>query len=149
MNSMSLRMDPPGSKDFSYGWHTDADVNIERSQFVQTWTPLIDIDESLGGLEIIEKSHINEIKTEYTDAIRKAVKDGEKFKNPLVYRTPHNTKIISPDTSQKTLTAKFGDTIFFSNQLMHRSGLNLTEDKVRFVVTCFYHRSDMIDNGWY
>jgi ectoine hydroxylase-related dioxygenase (phytanoyl-CoA dioxygenase family) len=149
MNSMSVRMDPPGSKAFSYGWHTDGDINIERSQFVQAWIPLVDIDEKLGGLEIIENSHINEIKSEHTDEIRKAVKDGDKDNNPLAYRTPANTKIISPNTSEKCLTANFGQTVFFSNQLMHRSGLNLTEDKVRIAVTCFYHRSDLIKSGWY
>jgi ectoine hydroxylase-related dioxygenase (phytanoyl-CoA dioxygenase family) len=142
-------MDPPGSKDFSYGWHTDGDINIGNSIFVQAWIPLVDIDEKLGGLEIIENSHIDEIKTEHTDAIRESVKKGDTFSDPLVYRTPHSSKLLTPGAREKSLTANFSQTIFFSNQLMHRSGLNLTEDKVRFALTAFYHRSDFIQSDWY
>lgn len=149
INSMSMRMDPPGSKEFSYGWHTDADVNISNSIFIQAWIPLVDIYEELGGLEIIENSHTKEIKTEHTDTIKKSVKDGNTYTDPLVYRTPHNTKVITPGAKEKTLTPNFGQTIFFSNKLMHRSGLNLTQNKVRLASTAFYHRSDLNDTDWY
>lgn len=149
INSMSMRMDPPGTKEFSYGWHTDGDVNIGNSVFIQAWIPLVDINEELGGLEIIENSHINEIKTEHTDAIKKAVKDGNTHTDPIVYRTPHSTKVITPGAKEKTLTANFGQTVFFSNKLMHRSGLNLTQNKVRLALTAFYHRSDVNNSDWY
>lgn len=149
INSMSMRMDPPGTKEFSYGWHTDGDVNIGNSVFIQAWIPLVDINEELGGLEIIENSHIKEIKTEHTDAIKKAVKDGNTHTDPIVYRTPHSTKVITPGAKEKTLTANFGQTVFFSNKLMHRSGLNLTQNKVRLALTAFYHRSDVNNSDWY
>jgi len=149
INSMSIRMDPPSSKTFSYGWHTDADVNIKKSDFVQSWIPLGNINKELGGLEIIEKSHIKEFKTEYTDRIREAVNKGNRLKDPIVYRTPHDTKIITPEYVQKILTPIFGQTIFFSNKLMHRSGINKSKDKVRLAVTAFYHRSDKSESDWY
>ncbi len=149
VNSVSLRMDPPGSKNFSYGWHTDSVVNVENSNFVQCWTPLVDIDRELGGLEIVEKSHIKKVKTQYSDEILKAVKKGEKNSNPIVYRTPHSTKVITPNVKKKSLTATVGESILFSNKLMHRSGLNKTKDKVRFSLTAFYHDSNKINSGWY
>ncbi len=149
VNSLSLRMDPPGSKKFSYGWHTDNLTNVENSNFVQCWTPLVDIDRELGGLEIVEKSHIKQVKTQYSDEILKAFKKGERDSNPVVYRTPHNTKIITPNVKKKTLTANIGESILFSNKLMHRSGLNKTKDRVRFSLTAFYHDLNKINSGWY
>jgi ectoine hydroxylase-related dioxygenase (phytanoyl-CoA dioxygenase family) len=149
LNSLSIRMDPPNSTNFSYGWHTDSDVNVNKSEFVQAWIPLVDINESLGGLEIIKNSHVSEFKTEHTDHVNKAVRNGKKHLDPLVYRLPHATKIITPGAEELVLTANFGETIFFSNKLMHRSGLNRTKNKVRLAVTAFYHRSDVLDSDWY
>ena len=149
LNSLSLRMDPPNSIKFSYGWHRDADVNVDKSEFIQAWIPLVDIDETLGGLEIIKNSHVNEFKTEHTDYVKNAVKNGKKKSDPIVYRLPHDTKIITPGAEELTLTANFGETIFFSNKLMHRSGLNHTNNKVRFAITAFYHRSDILESDWF
>ena len=149
LNSLSLRMDPPNSVKFSYGWHRDTEVNIDRSEFIQAWIPLVDIDKTLGGLEIIKNSHISEFKTEHTDYVKDAIKKGKKKSDPMVYRLPHNTKIITPDAEELTLTANFGETIFFSNKLMHRSGLNRTNNKVRFAITAFYHRSDVLESDWF
>lgn len=159
INSMGVRMDPPGVNEFMYGWHTDADVNVGNSEFVQAWIPLVDIYEDLGGLEIIENSHIKEVKTEHTDAVRKSVKEDNQARatnsglsyntNPLVTRPPHNTKILTLDTNKIHLTPNFGQTLFFSNKLMHRSGLNLTQNKLRLALTAFYHRSDLNNTDWY
>ena len=149
INSMSVRMDPPKSTKFSYGWHTDGDVNINKSVFIQSWTPLVDINEELGGLEIIENSHINEVKTEHTDLVNSEVKKGNRLTNLLCLQPPHDRKIITPEAKQKILTANFGQTIFFSNKLMHRSGINLSKNKVRLALTAFYHRSDIAESDWY
>ena len=90
-----------------------------------------------------------EFKTEHTDYVKDAIKKGKKKSDPMVYRLPHNTKIITPDAEELTLTANFGETIFFSNKLMHRSGLNRTNNKVRFAITAFYHRSDVLESDWF
>jgi len=149
LNSLSIRMDPPNSKNFSYGWHTDGMVNVGGSEFVQAWIPLVDINESLGGLEIIKDSHIVEYKTEHTDYLKEVVASGKRKTDPILNRLPHSEKIITPGAEELVLTANFGETIFFSNKLMHRSGLNRTKDKVRLAITVFYHRSDIIDSDWY
>ena len=149
LNSLSIRMDPPKSINFSYGWHTDSIVNVDRSEFIQAWITLVDINESLGGLEIIKNSHISEFKTEHTDHIKEAIRNGRKHSDPLVNRIPYTTKIITPGAEKLVLTANFGETIFFSNRLMHRSGLNQTKNKVRLAITAFYHRSDVFDSDWY
>jgi ectoine hydroxylase-related dioxygenase (phytanoyl-CoA dioxygenase family) len=149
LNSLSIRMDPQNSTNFSYGWHTDSVVNVSGSEFVQAWIPLVDIDESLGGLEIIKNSHIFQFKTEHTDHVIDAVKNGRKNSDPLVYRLPHSTKIITPEAQELVLTANYGETIFFSNKLMHRSGLNRTKNKVRLAITAFHHRSDVLESDWY
>jgi ectoine hydroxylase-related dioxygenase (phytanoyl-CoA dioxygenase family) len=149
LNSLSCRMDPPNSKDFSYGWHTDGMINVVGSQFVQAWIPLVDIDENLGGLEIIKDSHITEFETEHSDYLIEVVKSGKRKTDKLLNRVPHNEKIITPGAEEKVLTANFGDTIFFSNKLMHRSGINKTKDKIRLAITAFYHRSDLMNSDWY
>ena len=140
-------MDPPNSIKFSYGWHTDGMVNVRGSEFIQAWIPLVDINESLGGLEIIKNSHRVEYKTEHTDYLRQVV-SGKRKTDPILNRL-HSEKIITPGAEELVLTANFGETIFFSNKLMHRSGLNRTKDKVRLAITVFYHRSNIIDSDWY
>ena len=44
---------------------------------------------------------------------------------------------------QKTLYASLGEVILFSNNLMHRSCVNYSKTKIRYVLNTFYH--DMIN----
>ena len=51
-------MDTPGINPYLYGWH-DNNSNIKNSNFIQMWMPVIsDLTHKIGGLHIIEKSHL-------------------------------------------------------------------------------------------
>jgi hypothetical protein len=156
LNSTSIRMDPPKLSDFSYGWHVDGLINVRNSDFVQSWTPLVNVTPNIGGLEIILNSHIKPVESEYSKYIRETMENkiglidnmsgtGDK----ILFSPPYSTKIISPDFTEACLTADAGETILFSDQLMHRSGLNVTEDKVRYVVTSFFHDGTIQESDWF
>lgn len=143
INSNSVRMDIPNSKKFMYGWHQDFKSNINKSKFIQLWLPATnDITKNLGGLSILEKSFKYDVKTTHTnEEIRRL-----KFNLPL--RADFNTKLLEKKNyfKEKNITCKFGEGILFNSKLMHKSGLNKSKNKMRYIITCFYH--DILNPNW-
>jgi len=140
-NSDSVRMDVPNDKKFLYGWHRDSKFNLYNSNFVQLWSPVvnnINKKNKLGGLEILSNSHLANIDT------IDPVSEKNRKKNELI-RTPLNTiyKIYNKKKDNKIypkmLYAKTGEVILFSNFLIHRSSINRSINKVRYVLNTFYH----------
>ena len=138
-NSDALRMDMPKDKNFLYGWHRDIRFNLYNSEFIQLWTPMVnDITKSnkIGGLQIVDKSHLLKI-----DTIDKKSVEGRK-KNKLI-RTPYHEKIYKNKKVKKIvfkqIYAKVGEVLLFSNKLLHRGSINRSKNKVRLVLNTFYH----------
>ena len=139
-NSDALRMDMPRDKKFLYGWHRDSRFNLYNSEFIQLWTPMVnDITKfnKIGGLQIIDRSHLLKI-----DTIDKKSAEGRK-KNKLI-RTPYNEIIYQDRKKVKKLAfneiyANVGEAVLFSNKLLHRSSVNHSKNKVRLVLNTFYH----------
>ena len=139
-NSDAIRMDIAKDKKFLYGWHRDSKFNLFNSNFVQLWMPIVnDINQKskIGGLEIITKSHQLDIDTHDNESVKNR-------KNNKLIRTPIDTKVYFQNkTKQKlnktTLFASLGEVILFSNNLMHRSCVNGSKKKVRYVLNTFYH----------
>jgi hypothetical protein len=137
-NSDALRIDISKDKKFLYGWHRDSKFNLFNSKFVQLWMPIvnnINNKNKIGGLEIIENSHKLDLDTHDNESVK------NRKKNSLI-RTPINTKIIingKKKLIQKTLYASLGEIILFSNNLMHRSCVNSSKNKIRYVLNTFYH----------
>lgn len=75
------------------------------------WIPLVDVTEELGPLEMSPYSHLN---------------------GPLPHTEVGSPKLISIDNFEYvSLPMNAGDAVFFSNFTVHRSGNNITEDKIR------------------
>ena len=80
INSNSIRMDMPNDKRFYYGWHRDNNTNIKGSDFLQLWMPIIsNITPEIGGLRILEGSHLANLKTSETNNEKKL----QKMKAPM------------------------------------------------------------------
>lgn len=142
-NSTTVRMDTPGLDKFYYGWHRDNNSNIPNSNFIQLWAPVVsDISKELGGLNIIEKSHLYNLETTHTKT------EQERLKKNLPIRAKYNAKIKNNffNLKERVITAKLGEVVLFKNSLMHKSGLNKSKSKIRYVMTTFYH--DMMNPNW-
>lgn len=91
---------------------------------IVAWVALVDIDLSLGALEILPGSHLNGLQTgEMVDSFG-----------------------IIPDTvlegkSWLPIEVKKGDVLFFSSFLIHQSGNNSTENGIRW--SCHFRYNDM------
>lgn len=142
INSNGIRMDMPNDKTFYYGWHRDNNTNIRGSEFLQLWMPVIsDISSTIGGLKILEKSHLANLITSET----KNEKNLQKNKLPM--RTNYNAIVFGKEKfKEKYVTLKLGQCLIFRNSLMHRGGLNRSKKKVRYAANTFYHNTYLLDN---
>lgn len=136
INSNTVRMDIPGKNRFMYGWHQDSKSNIKGSKFIQLWMPVVgNVDKKIGGLEILKDSFKYDIETTHT-------KDEQmrREKNAPI-RAAINTRLLKykKKFKQHYITCKFGEVVLFNSMLMHKSGLNLTKNKMRYVIACFFH----------
>ena len=89
------------------------------------WVPLIDIDISLGALEIIPKSHLFGLRTDHIDSGFRMVSLSE----------DENKDFISVEVST-------GDVLIFSSFLIHKSGEN-SSSKPRW--SCHFRYNDLDD----
>jgi len=142
INSHSIRMDIPKDTRFYYGWHRDNNSNIQGSEFLQLWMPVIEnITKKVGGLRILEKSHSANLKTSET------VNEQKILKKNLPMRTNYNAVVYGKKKfKEKHITLKLGQCVIFKNSLMHKGGLNKSKNKIRFAANTFYHNTYLLDN---
>jgi hypothetical protein len=143
INSSSIRMDTPGVTPYIYGWHQDNKSNIKNSNFVQLWMPVFsNITKDLGGLHILEKSFLYDIKTTHNKV------EIEKLKKKKILRASHDVKILDKklNLKEKIICCDLGQAVIFNKKLMHKSGINTTKNKMRYVCNSFYH--DIYNPKW-
>ena len=96
------------------GPHQDWPSNLGSRNGVTCWIPLQDVDRDLGQLEVVPDSHLF---------------------GPLEHKgTP---PIIHGRPAEKyfnyvPVPMEVGDALFFHTMLVHRSGENITEDRIRW-----------------
>lgn len=141
-NSDTLRMDTPGINPYLYGWHRDNNSNIKNSNFIQMWMPVIsDLTHKIGGLHIIEKSHLLNLETTHTD------EEQRRLRKNLPIRAKFDSKIkFKGKVKEKVITANLGEVVLFKSSLLHKSGINKSKSKMRYVLNTFYH--DMSFKNW-
>lgn len=93
---------------------------------VIVWIPLKSIDKDMGRLQIIPKSHKEKV-------------NFAGWYHDFAVEQADNDKFIDVDIDP-------GDVLFFSPWLVHRSGNNTTEEKIRWVANFRY--SDALDEEW-
>lgn len=80
------------------------------------WIPLVDVDEKLGALEVLPGSHLNGV---------------------LPHSDSNGVPVLDCGTEQSgflPIALNRGDAVLFSNFLVHRSGLNQFNDKIRWSI---------------
>ena len=121
------RIDPPMDDRRTYGWHQEVFYTIPKSNFIQTWAPLVfDTTRSNGTIEILPKSHHEFIaKQSWNEIPGRATQ----------ILVDHE---ISMKYQPTTIEMKLGEMLFFSGKLAHRSGTN-SSAQVRYSLVGMYH----------
>lgn len=121
---INCRIDSSGESKYLFGWHQDYWFSICSTQAVVLWIPIMDLDSSVGGLELLSNRHTGGrvLKTRagehyhsYADAV---VLDEE---------LPTHATIAVDDMAA-------GDVLLFSFNLLHRSLPVTNEGRSRFTV---------------
>ena len=136
LNSIGCRMDTPGITPFLYGWHHDRLTNTPGSRWVQLWLPAVGkLTKENGGLDICPGSHKKNFYPQF-DRIRAEIE----AKAPgAIFRIPYDTPMDFLGLETQHIELNWGQGIFFKEEFLHRSGLNMSKDKIRYCMTAFYH----------
>ncbi len=117
-----LRVDMPNGTKHDFPAHQDYSYNQGSLNSITIWIPLQGVNEKMGALQIIPKSHMDESVPS---------KDG---------------LIINPNLEKfVTVPTKLGQVLVFSQFLHHKSGKNNSE-KIRFSIQLRYN--DLSDESW-
>ena len=124
------RIDPPNDDRRQTKWHQEVFYTIPKSNFLQTWAPLVnDADASNGSIQVCVGSH--------KEGIAKQSWDMEKGgANPFVIDEDVVKKYKIMDVEMKK-----GQFMIFNSRLFHRSGTN-SSNKVRYSLVGMYHDVD-------
>ena len=61
-------------------------------------------------------------------------------------RTKYDAKVFKKELYNERIVELYpGQALLFQNSLMHKGALNVSKNKVRYVVTCFYHDVSLLD----
>lgn len=123
-----VRIDPPADERRTYGWHQEVFYSIPKSNYLQTWAPMIrNTTKDNGTIWIAKQSHKEGI--------------AKQSWNELEGRATQI--IVDQDIVDKyeqiQLEMEVGDVLFFDGKLAHRSGHNITKDEIRFSLVGMWH----------
>ncbi len=121
------RIDSPKDDRRLYGWHQEVFYTIPKSNFIQTWAPLVrNTTIENGTIQICVGSHKEGIpKQEWTEKKEKATQ--------IIV-----DKDIVSKHEQLSIEMKLGSILLFSGKTIHRSGNNQS-NQVRFSLVGMYH----------
>jgi len=112
-----IRIDIPGEKKFEAPWHQEYPAQMRSLDGIVFWSPLVEIEQKLGPVEIAECSH--------NDGLLKVCSKTENGLKQGAYslRITNEDGILEKYSKVNPLT-KPGDLILMDYLLLHRSGKN-------------------------
>lgn len=111
------------------GWHQEVFYYVPKSDFVQTWSPLIhDAVKETGAIEVCVGSH--------KEIAKQSDKNPENEKYPFIVNESEIKKY-----DKQIMELKLGQLLVFSSRLIHKSGDN-TSKKVRYSLVGINHNID-------
>lgn len=99
--------------------HQDWPSNLGSRNGMTVWIPLVDVKDELGPLEIVPDSHKRGPLDHVLDGV------------PVIKDYPEDGFVKVPMT--------VGDGLFFNTLTVHRSGVNRTEDRIRWAMAFRYN----------
>jgi len=130
IDTSRCRIDPPNETKRLCGWHQEVFYYTPRSDFIQTWAPLVrNSTVENGTIEVCIGSH----------------KEGFATQNGMIHEDVHYKYIVNDDIVKKypmkRLEMNLGQLLIFSSKLIHKSGFN-TSNNVRYSLVGIYHNLD-------
>lgn len=123
---MDLPLDPNQK---ACGWHQEVFYYIPKSNFFQTWAPLIeDATVENGTIEVCIGSH------------KKIAKQASAIDEDVHYKYIVDEEEVKK-YEQVLMEMKVGQLLIFNSRLIHRSGKN-TSNQVRYSLVGIYHNVD-------
>ena len=123
---MNLRSDHPVEEMHLYPWHTDFSYNAGSKNSLVFWIQLTDVDEEIGSLHVLEKSHL--VRSEIS-IDQKALKTRQSSK----YFEITNIEKIKSTCKETRVNLQLGQGVVFNSNLVHKSGKN-TSKSTRFAM---------------
>jgi len=120
---VNFRVDSKGEEKFLFDWHQDYWFSVSSRKAVVAWIPLMDVDRSTGGVELIS--------TRYTKGKIFKARRGERYDS---YADGAILDEELPECTPMRETMRAGDVLFFSFDIMHRSLPVLSESRSRWTV---------------
>jgi phytanoyl-CoA hydroxylase len=124
------RIDPPlDPNKRTCGWHQEVFYYIPKSDFVQTWAPLIhNATKENGAIEICPTSH------------KKGIAKQNSLEGDELYKFIVDESVIK-EYKPETVELKVGQLLIFNSKLIHKSGKNISK-QVRYSLVGINHNLD-------
>lgn len=132
---VQVRLDLLDDKNNHIKWHHDYLYNRGTQDSFTYWIPLVDIDKSMGLLQIAEASHINADSFNF-----ERTGDSSKFDYNLSDEQVERLKIEIPDHY------KAGDLAIFHSKTIHSGALNTNPDRARLTLLFRLQNLHTIEN---
>jgi len=127
MLTQRCRIDLSRQTPFTFGWHQEVFYSIPRSDFVQTWMPLVRPSTTdNGALEVCVGSHREGI-------ARQTWRRVDGLPSQIIVADE-----IVEKYERRRVEIEPGTVLFFSGKLIHRSGQN-TSGRTRYTLVGSYH----------
>ena len=114
-----IRMDLPNEEKFRTFWHQEFPAQLRSSKGVVFWTPLLEITEKLGPVEICKGSH--------SEGYREVFNEKASEKTGAYSLRLKNEESIIKQFDQVAPLTKPGDLILMDYYTLHQSGRNTTD----------------------
>ena len=125
--SQICRIDIPQIKGYTFGWHQEVFYQIPKSEFTQTWGPLVSsLTEGFGALEVLVGSHHEGVARQIWNT-KEGIPDQILVVPEVIEK--YSTKIVE---------IQLGQILFFSGKLVHKSGYH-TKPDTRYTLVGSYH----------
>ena len=141
LNNTRFRIQIPGNDDIAnLPWHQDSHYNlIKNTQSIVAWVSLGNINKKMGPIIFKKGSH--KFGSQKKNLIKKA-NGGKAYK--VNFNKPYlkNLKNIQLETQA-------GDLILIDMNTIHTSGVNMTDDKIKYSAQARYHvvKSNLLDKN--
>ena len=124
------RIDPPlDPNQRTCGWHQEVFYYVPKSDFVQTWAPLIhNATKENGAIEVCPASH------------KKGIAKQSSLEGDELYKFIVDESVIK-EYNPTIVELKVGQLLIFNSKLIHKSGKN-TSKQVRYSLVGINHNLD-------
>jgi len=137
INNHRIRVQIPGTDDISnLPWHQDSQYNsfYKENNSIVIWTSLNDINQETGPVVFKKGSH--KLKKLQTVEFKKP-------NNQVVYSIPDHF-INNNDFLEDSFETKSEDVVLIDMNVIHRSGKNMSDNRVKFSLQCRCHNASTI-----